>query len=59
MSKQEVLMGYKGIIATNREWLFILRDDSRIMSVTGRHDVAMILSQLLRQYAARLIGAGC
>jgi hypothetical protein len=59
MTTSDITKGYTGIKATPRGWLSILRDDARIMSATGRHDVARLLLLLASQYAAHIIGAGC
>jgi hypothetical protein len=55
---QDIIKGYAGFKTTPSGWLSILRDDARIMSATGRHDVARLLMLLASQYAARIIGAG-
>lgn len=56
---KDVVSGYAGVKLTPSEWLAALRGDAAILRTQGRHPEARLLDLLARQYADRLIGAGC
>ena len=59
ITMKDIIRGYAGIKLTSSEWLVALRGDASILRMQGQHPEARLIMLLARQYADRLIGAGC